>query len=108
MPRDWFVFQVKYLGGQVKARYGQDAALLEPLTGRPLKSGEGHSEWFLKQFGEQVGNLTDGQLWTLYLWALADWQRMHHQSEGVLFPLDGGGQRFARYWVTDFAPKKGR
>ena len=98
-PRPWIIHQIKYLAGEKRNTRGS-GELLEVLTGRPMKSDEAHSSWFADMFEQQVGRLTDQHLWTLYLWALADWQRLNTGSSVHLLPLDRDGQKFALYRVT--------
>lgn len=59
----------------------------EFLTGRPMNSSERYSDWFASQFEAQVGDLSDAQLWTLFVWAVAEWRR--HKQPHDAFGLPG-------------------
>ena len=93
MPREWLI-------EQIKAASRGASALLEPLTGRPMKSSESYGDWFKEQFETQVGNLNDSQLWMLYVWVLADTQRSRNKAH--LFPIGADGQTFGEYDVIDW------
>ena len=64
-----------------------------------MSSSEKYADWFEKQLVEQIGNLSDGQLFTLLLWATAEWQR--GQSRSFSLPLSDGVQ-FATYKSVDW------
>jgi hypothetical protein len=53
------------------------------------------NEWFAQQFEEQIGNLSLEQLWTLFIWATAEWQRA--KKETFLLSTTGAGAQFAAY-----------
>ena len=74
LPREWVKEQVLKLASAGHT-YGEAYHPFEFLTGRPMSSSERYEEWFEKQLGEQIGNLSDGQLFTLLVWATAEWQR---------------------------------
>jgi hypothetical protein len=64
-----------------------------------MSSSERYEDWFEKQLGEQIGNLSDGQLFTLLVWATAEWQR------GLGKPFDlplNEGLQFAPYKMVDW------
>ena len=100
-PREWVVALIRQMTQAVESRQvaTPDSRLVgEYLTGRPLKAAESHAGWFLAGLESEVGNLSNGQLWTLCMWAAADWMR---SREGTyLLPLaDGRVLRYAeRVW----------
>ena len=81
------------------ANYGSKRNAFEFLTGRPLSANEAHGDWFARQLEEQIGELSDAQMFTLFVWAHAEWQRARN---GRLFslPLNGNGVQFADYNET--------
>jgi hypothetical protein len=85
--------------------YGDAYHPFEFLTGRPMSSSEKYEDWFEKQLGEQIGNLSDGQLFTLLLWATAEWQR--GQGKPFSLPLNDGVQ-FATYNMVDWLEHRRR
>ena len=74
MTRECLSEQVQKLATAGRT-YGDAYHPFEFLTGRPMSSSERYEEWFEKQLGEQIGNLSDGQLYTLLVWATSEWQR---------------------------------
>jgi hypothetical protein len=64
-----------------------------------MSSSEKYDDWFEKQMDEQVGNLSDGQLFTLLVWATVEWQR--GQGKPFSLPLNDGVQ-FATYKVVEW------
>jgi hypothetical protein len=64
-----------------------------------MSSSEKYEDWFEKQLGEQIGNLSDGQLFALLVWATAEWQR--GQGKAFSLPLNDGVQ-FATYKMVDW------
>lgn len=100
MPREWFKTQIlahtEKISGSLK---GRDYGALEWLTGRPLKS-ESHRDWFKKQLAQNIGELSDAQLYTLLVWALGLW---HDQAAyPTNLPVDGAGVQFAAYKRLDW------
>jgi hypothetical protein len=95
LPREWVKEQILYL---VKAanQYGSKRHAFEFLTGRPLSANETHGNWFARQLDEQIGELSDAQLFTLFVWAHSEWQRA---KNGRLFslPINSSGMQFAEY-----------
>jgi hypothetical protein len=98
LPREWVKEQVLKLAAAGRT-YGEAYHPFEFLTGRPMSSSERYEDWFEKQFGEQIGNLSDGQLFTLLVWATAEWQR--GLGKPFSLPLNGGLQ-FAAYKMVDW------
>ena len=98
VPREWLREQVQKLATAGRT-YGDAYHPFEFLTGRPMSSSERYEEWFEKQLGEQIGNLSDGQLFTLLVWATAEWQR--GLGKPFSLPLNDGLQ-FATYKMVDW------
>ena len=71
VPRDWMKEQVLKLATDGRT-YGDAYHPFEFLTGRLMSSSEKYDNWFEKQLDEQVGNVSDGQLFTLLVWTTAD------------------------------------
>ena len=94
IPREWLKAQLLYL---VKAanQHGSGRNAFEFLTGRPMGANENYSDWFAKQLEAQGGELSDAQLFTLFVWAHAEWQRA--KSRDFSLPLNGHGVQFALY-----------
>ena len=74
MPREWLKHQIQ----KVVSKQAKDGhrLMFEFLTGRPMSSDENHRRWFLNQLNEQEHTLSDEQLWTLMVWALAESARL--------------------------------
>jgi hypothetical protein len=98
VPREWLREQILKLADAGRT-YGDAYHPFEFLTGRPMSSSEKYADWFETQLAEQIGNLSDGQLFTLLLWAAAEWQR--GQSKAFSLPLNDGVQ-FASYKSVDW------
>ena len=58
-------------------------------------SRESYGDWFRQQLEAQIGDLSDGQLFTLFLWSHAEWQRARQRK--FLLPVNGSGVQFATY-----------
>ena len=74
MPREWLREQILHLGKDAN-RHGSDRNAFEFLTGRPMGANENYGDWFSQQLDTQGGDLSDAQLFTLFVWAHAEWQR---------------------------------
>ncbi len=101
VPRAWMVGVMKEMVEAVerrKAAASDSRLACEILTGRPLKASESHKGWFLEGLRNEIGNLSDGQLWMLVMWVTADWMR--DEKGRYLLPLaDGRVLRYAeRAW----------
>jgi hypothetical protein len=77
VPRDWLKGQIRQLVAAAN-RHGSMRNAFEFLTGRPLNGNDRTSDWFAQQL---TGELSDG-LFTLFLWAHAEWQRSHKRQFG--------------------------
>jgi hypothetical protein len=98
VPRPWLKEQILKLAAAGRT-YGDAYHPFEFLTGRPMSSGEKYDDWFEKQLDEQMGSLSDAQLFTLLVWATAEWQR----GQGKAFSLSlNDGVQFARYKSVDW------
>lgn len=98
VPREWLREQILKLAAAGRT-YGDAYHPFEFLTGRPMSSNEKYEDWFEKQLAEQIGNLSDGQLFTLLLWATAEWQR--GLGKPFSLPLNDGVQ-FTTYKMVDW------
>lgn len=94
MPRDWLKAQILHL---VKAanRHGSGRNAFEFLTGRPMGANENYSDWFGQQLDAQGGDLSDAQLFTLFIWTHTEWQRA--RSNQFSLPLNGQALQFGLY-----------
>jgi ParB-like chromosome segregation protein Spo0J len=93
VPREWLAGLIK---GQVTAiahnSYGRGNSRLtgEILTGCPMKADEQHNTWLVEGLEREIGNLSDGQLWTLLMWTTGDWFRVnahHGNTRSGSYPL---------------------
>jgi len=94
MPRDWLKEQILDLIKDANRR-SNDRNAFEFLTGRPMAANENYSDWFSQQMASQGGDLSDAQLFTLFVWAHAEWQRAHRGSFSL--PVNGNGVQFDTY-----------
>jgi hypothetical protein len=95
MPRDWMKTQLLLLVKDAGYAYGSSGQPFEFLTGRPMKSDESYGDWFAQQLDEQIGQLSDAQLWTLFIWATSEWQRFNNHN--WLMPTDEKGVQFQTF-----------
>jgi hypothetical protein len=95
MPREWLKHQILELNKT--HRHYAEKRMFEWLTGRPMGATEKHDNWFETQLNEQVGDLSDGQLWTLLVWALAEWRRRGDVSPTFWLPTSGTSSQFLPY-----------
>jgi hypothetical protein len=94
MPREWLKEQILHLVKDAN-RHGSDRNAFEFLTGRPMGANETYSNWFSQQLDAQGGDLSDAQMFTLFVWAHAEWQRA--RSSQFSLPVNGHGVQFATY-----------
>jgi hypothetical protein len=94
LPREWLKEQILHLVKDTN-RYGSSRNAFEFLTGRPLNANENYSDWFSRQLAAQSGDLSDAQLFTLFIWAHAEWQRP--RSSQFSLPVNRNGMQFAAY-----------
>ncbi len=105
VPREWMVAVIREMVqavGKRKAPTSSSRLACEHLTGRPLKAAESHKGWFIEALESQIGNLSDGQLWTLFTWVTADWMRDQDEAGVYLLPLADG--RVLRYTERAWQP----
>jgi hypothetical protein len=95
MPRDWLKEQILLLSAAATSNWDGGFVPFEFLTGRPLSKSEKHGDWFAQQLNEQIGDLSLGQMWTLFIWAMSEWQRAKGQK--FTLALNGSGIQFATY-----------
>lgn len=73
LPRAWLVEQITLLAAD---RTGGDTYKpFQWLTGRPMKSNERYDDWFQKQFKTHKDEMSDGQIFTLFVLAHDEWKR---------------------------------
>lgn len=100
VPRDWLKAQILHLVKEAN-RHGSDRNAFEFLTGRPMganengPAGQASGNWFSQQLETQGGDLSDAQIFTLFVWAHAEWQRA--QNSLFSLPTNGHGVQFATY-----------
>lgn len=94
IPRDWLKAQILHLVKEAN-RHGSDRNAFEFLTGRPMGANENYGDWFNQQLETQVGDLSDPQMFTLFVWAHAEWQRA--KSGSFSLPINRHGMQFAPY-----------
>jgi len=91
MPRDWLKEQILHLGKEAN-RHNSDRNAFEFLTGRPMGANENYGDWFKEQFEAQSGDLSDAQLFTLFVWAHGEWQRARKRQFSL--PVNGHSLQF--------------
>ena len=94
VPRDWLKQQILHLVKDAN-RQGSERNTFEFLTGRPMGANENYGDWFSQQLETQSGDLSDAQMFTLFIWAHTEWQRARHGSFSL--PVNGHGVQFATY-----------
>jgi hypothetical protein len=94
MPREWLKAQILHLAGDAN-RHGSNRNAFEFLTGRPMGANENYGDWFQQQLDGQGGDLGDAQLFTLFVWTHAEWQRAKGRQFSL--PVNGNGMQFATY-----------
>ncbi|MCZ7673774.1 MAG: hypothetical protein M5U34_44990 [Chloroflexi bacterium] len=92
MPRDWLKEQILHLVKDAN-RHGSSRNAFEFLTGRPMGANENYGDWFSQQLDTQGGDLSDAQLFTLFVWAHTEWQRARNSQFSL--PVNGHGVQFA-------------
>ncbi len=105
MPRSWLLRQIENLveHGNRQATHSNSSVrqqMFEFLTGRPMSSSKSHRDWFKTQFEQHRGNLSDAQLWTLFIWTLAELDRVRHKPFAL--PVDGKAIQFVEATETQF------
>lgn len=91
LPRDWLKAQIRHLV-DAGNRHHSDRNTFEFLTGRPMAANENYGDWFHQQLESQGGELSDAQLFTLFVWAHAEWQRANNRTFSL--PQNGHGKQF--------------
>ena len=91
MPRDWLKAQVLHLVKEAN-RHNSDRNAFEFLTGRPMGANEQYGDWFKEQFEAQGGDLSDAQLFTLFVWAHGEWLRARKRQFSL--PVNGYSLQF--------------
>lgn len=85
MERAYMVSQIKTL---VEAAGKKTYSIhpLSQLTGRPMNQAEDYSDWFNSRLDESVGELTDAQLFTLFVVALTEFERHTQRDQPFWVP----------------------
>lgn len=91
IPREWLQQQILHLIKDAN-RQSSDRSAFEFLTGRPMGVNENYSNWFSHQLDTQVGDLSEAQLFTLFIWAHAEWQRARRGPFSL--PVNGHSLQF--------------
>lgn len=88
LERGWMERQISML---TEDRNGGEYKPFQWLTGRPMSSSDRWDDWFLEQFKMQKGELSDGQIFSLFLLVTGEWKRAKRWSGDKTFelPLDG-------------------
>ncbi|HFE65690.1 MAG TPA: hypothetical protein ENJ93_00385 [Chloroflexi bacterium] len=102
VPRDWLKRQIFHLVNSANQRRS-DWNAFEFLTGRPMTANENYSDWFAQQLQAQGGDLSDAQLFTLFIWAHSEWQRAGRDAFSL--PVNGSGVQFATYQERGWLPE---
>jgi hypothetical protein len=55
-------------------------------------ANENYGDWFQQKLDAQVGELSLEQLFNLFIWTHAEWQRARHGSFSL--PVNGSGMQF--------------
>ena len=71
----------------VNDRKSGDYKPFQWLTGRPMSSGERWDDWFLEQFKTQKGELSSGQIFTLFLLVSGEWKQAERWNGDKKFEL---------------------
>ncbi|MCP5011046.1 MAG: hypothetical protein GY942_13775 [Aestuariibacter sp.] len=94
IPRDWLKEQILLLVKNAN-QHGSNRNTFEFLTGRPMGANENYGDWFSQQLDAQGGDLSDAQLFTLFIWTHAEWQRARNSQ--FRLPLNGQVMQFGMY-----------
>ena len=103
VPRDWLKEQILHLVRSANQQ-GSNRNAFEFLTGRPMSSNETYSDWFVQQFEAEIGNLNHQQLFTLFIWAHAEWQRA--RGKAFSLPVNDQSMQFATYHERPYPVKE--
>ncbi|MCB0018791.1 MAG: ParB N-terminal domain-containing protein [Anaerolineales bacterium] len=103
LPRAWLKAQILQLVQDANRREsGRNT--FEFLTGRPLSASENYGDWFAQQMESQGGDLSLGQLFTLFIWAHSEWQRARRRE--FTLPVNEHGVQFSRYKEVSWPMKE--
>jgi hypothetical protein len=103
VPRDWLKEQILHLVKSAN-QHGSNRNAFEFLTGRPLSASKSYDNWFNEQLAAQVGDLNQAQLFTLFIWAHAEWQRA--RGKAFSLPVNDQGMQFATYHERPYPMKE--
>lgn len=84
LERGWMERQITMW---VNDRKSSDYKPFQWLTGRPMSSGERWDDWFLEQFKTQKGELSNGQIFTLFLLVSGEWKQAERWNGDKKFEL---------------------
>jgi hypothetical protein len=97
LPRAWLMAQILHV---VRAanRKRSDRLAFEFLTGRPMTTAERYGDWFAEKLAAGSGELSDAQLFTLFIWAHSEWERLRaRRDQPFPLPVNGNTAQFAAY-----------
>ncbi|HID50634.1 MAG TPA: hypothetical protein EYP41_01180 [Anaerolineae bacterium] len=103
VPREWLKEQILHLVKDAN-RHGSEWNAFEFLTGRPMGANEKYSNWFSQQMESQGGDLSDAQMFTLFVWTHTEWQRARRGSFSL--PVNSHGVQFATYQEREWQVHK--
>jgi hypothetical protein len=87
LPREWLLAQIRLLANDQRGN-----ATYKPfqwLTGRPMTMSESYDGWFTDQLDANQGELSDGQVYALFVLAHTEWSRCKGMSSGpFLLPVN--------------------
>ena len=110
LPRRWYLQQIQSLTNRASSTYSAyDDVALYPfhfLTGRPMSTLESWRGWFEAELEAQQGDLSDSQLYTLFIWTVAEWHRLCGYNDTIPLPVDGNAQQFIPVHNTRLHPEK--
>lgn len=85
IQRDWLIAEIKsLLTGQLNQ--SDNLRYMQFLTGRPM-GDESYGDWFSKRLDENAGDLSDAQLYTLFVLALGERERFKGSGD-MWIPAD--------------------
>ncbi|MEM8858905.1 MAG: hypothetical protein AAGD96_11325 [Chloroflexota bacterium] len=103
LDRDMYKAWIRELWSKISSRYTDERLPLAQLVGRPI-TGEAYKDWLIELFEENIGQLTDGQIWTVHLWLNTLFlDRDNHQ---VRLPADDSAEVMQVYRQTSIDMQK--
>lgn len=96
------------VGAMASDAHGHDRRCLEFLVGRPLRSKD-KGRRFEKMLKKRIGDLSDGQLQTLFTWLTCEWLRVRRHwstGSGTPIPVTTGYARYNEMAFEAFLAKQ--